>query len=156
MKFLTVLSVLLVSVTADARSIIVNQHEVLPNVMINGEQTPYVGVLDMSFVNNKIQLVIYNDICRQFTAGPGEMICRAMAMPVATLEVPMQKRENSCGSFIYSGVKELRPVDGNRTEINVTDNTHRLCKDVVDGLIVVNASTISARTQETTTYYLTK
>ncbi len=144
------------SLTAQATSPITFQQEVLTKVSINEKETPYVGVLNLNFVKNTMEIAIYNDMCRQFTAQPGEITCMAMAQLITTIEAPLQSREKSCGSFIYRGEKDDSPVDGLHTKIWVADHSHRLCKDKVAGEIEVRASQFNPWTQLTTTYELVK
>lgn len=147
----------LVSTPAMADSMITRQHEVLERVNVDGRPTRYVGVLDMDFINNKIDVVVYDDICGQFApAKPGTVRCMAAAKAVKKLNVLMQKRATSCGSKIYSGIVDKRRVDGGRLEITVTDNSSRLCRDLPKGEIVVDVKETAARSNRTTEIELIK
>jgi hypothetical protein len=155
MKLLALAIALFTSFSAQARSIEAVRTETLQVVKVDGQDTRFVGRLTLSYVDQKMTLEIYDDVCGQFApAQPGIMRCMAAARIVESFEVPMQKHDQSCGSVIFSGVRDLRPVDGARTEIRVTNNATRLCEDVVLGRIVVEATVQSLRASRPTTYLL--
>ncbi len=146
----------LLSTSAHAQTPISYQQEVLTKVEIDGRQTAYVGVMSLDFVNDQMKIEIYNDICGQFTAAPGQITCMAMAKLITTIEAPLQSKETSCGSAIYQGEIDETPFDGFRTKIYVADHSGRLCKDKVAGEVEVIASQFNPWTQTETQYYLVK
>lgn len=152
MKTLIALSALLFSLGASA------QVQILSQVTIDGVSKPgHVAELKVDLVQNEIEISIYNDICGSFAPPtPGMMRCLAMPMLVSTLHVPIQKTEVSCGSEIYSGMRDDTRADGLRQEVTVFDHTARLCDDLVPGLFVVQATSYNPWTNTESSYYLVK
>jgi len=116
-----------------------------------------VGTVGLDFVQNKIVVGIYNDICGSMTAQPGTIHCMAAVQQVATITVPMQKRAlDGCHSEHYSGINDATMVDGSRNEIEVIDHKSRVCDDVHMTLVEVKATVYSPMTNQTRTYLLSK
>ena len=147
---------LLATLSANATSIRGHQTEVLTKVEINGEATPYVAVLEMDYINSRMEVRIVNDICGSLTAQPGQIRCMAVGATVDSFSAPIQNRGLSCGSAVYQGQEDLTPADGALTVIEVKDHSRRTCDDIVPGIIEVNAKVEAYRPRQVTTYFLTK
>lgn len=156
MKALALLSALFVSLTAHATTPIFHQTEILPNVVINGEETSHTAVLSIDFQNSAIKAEIFDDVCSTLTAPKGAITCLAMPSLVATIEAPLTEKGTSCGSAIYKAFSDNSIVDGLRTEIKVSDHHGRVCKDLVRSIYEVEATVFNPWTQQTTEYYLSK
>lgn len=114
---------------ADARSIQIQKHEVLPRVQIDGAATPYVGILDIDFMKKTIQVQIMHDPCGSLTAKPGEIHCMAAAMVKETIRAKLNVAEaNDCGSSHYAGTGGL-DESGNLISIDIVDHSTRRCMD---------------------------
>lgn len=159
MKLLALSAVLasaIISPISEARSIRAYESHNLSTVMINGEKTDYAGRVTINYVESKIHVELGKDICGHYSdAAPGTIRCMAMPIPVAEFEVPLQKRESSCGSTVLSGIEDLRRVDGNRTEIVAMNHAGRMCEDYRPYGIEVHVKTVSLRGEEKT-YFLGK
>lgn len=147
--------------TAFALSPRTSQNEVLTKVWINGELQPkMVGMLRLDFVQDKIELEVWNDVCGAFQPhAPGMVRCMAMPVLQDTISVPLEERLNDCGTSVYSGVLDQLPVDGPRTSISVQDHTARLCENYVPSLIMVDATVLvppRMRPTEPINYHLQK
>jgi hypothetical protein len=156
MKTLALLSALFVSLSAQARTPIFHQTEILPNVVINGEETRHTAVVNIDMNKKTIKAEIFDDICSSLTAPEGAITCMAMPRLVTTIEAPITERGTSCGSSIYKAAKDDSIRDGLRTDIKVSDHRGRVCKDLVRSIYEVEASVFNPWTQKTTEYYLSK
>lgn len=132
----------------------VKQVVTLETVVIDGEQTPYVGQLTLDEVPNKMTLRIFEDPCGSLKPADGRMHCMAAAHLVVELSVPVIERSFPCGSVQISGSEDLSPVDGLRTEMVYLNHSTRMCKDIVFDLITVEASTFNPWDNKTTHYSL--
>ncbi len=140
---------------ADARSLQTQESHVLRHVMIDGQPTKHVGVLTINHAASTIKVDIMNDICGHYAKRePGTFTCLAMPVKVTTLEVPLEKREKSCGSLVLSGSEDNRIRDGFGTEITVMNHSGRICEDVRPFLIEVRATRFNPWTQTATHFYL--
>lgn len=156
MKTLALLSALFVSFTAQARTPLFHQTEILPNVVINGEETRHTAVVNIDYRIGTIKAEIFNDMCSTLTAPKGAITCLAMPRLVATIEAPLTERNSACGSSIYKAFKDDSIRDGLRVDIKVSDHRGRVCKDLVQSIYEVEATVFNPWTQETTEYYLSK
>jgi len=121
------------------------QPSILENVQLNGEQTEYTALVTVNQEEAFIQVEIVNDICGSLKPADGMMHCLAMPVSIRALEVPLQKSEKSCGSEIFSGKEDRRPVDGNYVSIQVVDHSKRMCMDMQPSSVIVKAVVKSAR-----------
>lgn len=72
--------------------------------------------------NDKLVVELYLDRCSSMFPTGG-MSCRAEASPLATYEVRLEKiRDGACGSIIYQGSEDKRPVDGAKVSVVVIDD----------------------------------
>jgi hypothetical protein len=140
MKALVATLALLVGFQAQATSIQIGLAYVLPTVEINKKATNFVGDVKVNLHEQYIELDIYKDPCGTLTAKPGEVTCKAMPMLVDQVSVKFQKRtQDACGTVIYSGKEDRRPVDGPLTKIQVVDNTYNTCEMVLPFRVQVTA-----------------
>lgn len=152
-----ILAAAFVSPISEARSIRAYESHNLSTVMINGEKTDYAGRVTINYAEQKIHVELGKDICGHYSdAATGTIRCMAMPIPVAEFEVPLQKRENSCGSAVYSGSEDKTPVDGLRTSIVVMNHAGRMCEDYRPYGIEVRVETFNLRSNTTTHYFLGK
>jgi hypothetical protein len=145
MKALVAALALFVGINAQARSMQVSVEHTLPVVTIDGQASGLVGVVKVDLLSQEISLQLFDDICGSLTAAPGQVHC--MAMPILRHEytVPLKKRQSDgCGTAYYTGKKDLRPVDGNLTEISVEDNNYRTCENVLLNLVAVEVLSTTA------------
>lgn len=148
------LSLALTSVPAFARSIQVGLERTLDNVVINGKKAHnHYADVKLNFLQSTISVVVTHDPCPS-PADPRMFRCLAMASVVETFEVPIQKRSTPCNSNVYAGVKDLRPVDGPRHEVKVSDHSNRICDDLQPGVLVVEAKSTLPFSPEKTTYLM--
>lgn len=131
MKALVTALALFVGFQAQARSIQVSVDHILPVVQIDGVDQDLVGEVHVDLIERTITVQLFKDICGTYAKPvPGQVTCMAMPILEREFEVPLQKREDSCGSGIYSGKYDARPADGNLTVIQVVDHSTRKCKDI--------------------------
>lgn len=156
MKTLALLSALFISFTAQARTPIYDQTEILPKVTIDGQETGYTAVVNINFHTSKIKAEIFNDICNNLTAPVGVITCMAAPRLVTTIEAPITEKGTSCGSTIYKAFRDDAPRDGLRVDIHVADHSTRMCKDLVASAFEVKATVFNPWNQKATEYYLAK
>ncbi|MCO5142588.1 MAG: hypothetical protein M9962_05820 [Oligoflexia bacterium] len=158
MKIAMLMLSALISLNAMARTPIKQTTEILRNVSINGQKTEYVAQLQLDYLDRTMKVEIYKDICGTFSEiqDPSIVRCLAMPMHVTTISAPMQRRYTSCGSTIYEGRKDQRPVDGLLTEMKVMDHSRRVCRDLVESPLIVDAKTTNPWSRETTEFHITK
>lgn len=158
LAMLSVLSTIIICPPSQARSMQVEQREILRNVQINGEKTTFVADMRINFMDRKIKIDIMQDRCGHYAERDGALYtCMAMPTKIATIEAPLtDRRADGCGSTIYTAFEDRTPVDGLRTEIRAIDNTRRVCENVIESVFIVEASEYAARTQYKTTYRLLK
>ncbi len=96
------------------------------------------GVVKVDIIAKEITLELFDDICGTYTAKPGTITCLAMPILKAEYVAPLQTRKSDgCGTAIYAGKEDKRPVDGNLTAIKLVDNSSRVCEDVLRNLAEV-------------------
>lgn len=145
-------------VHAEARSVQTQIHEVLRHVQIDGQQTPYIGLLDIDFTKKQIQVRIVQDPCGQYAdQEPGTIRCMAAAMVRETLRVPLQNvNVDSCNSLRMSGSFGATLDEQSITSIEVADHQRRRCMDKLHDALEVKATKASLVNGPTTEYRLTK
>jgi len=158
MRSFILITALVFGISAGARSLQPKVvEEILPHVLINGQDMGQTGRLKIDFVKNEIQIEILNDMCGQLLPlRAGEFRCLAAAVLVETLKVPLVDFSTSCRSVVYSGEKDDSPHDGFHRIIEVTDHSRRECKDIVESVLMVKASSFNPWTNTTTVYSLMK
>ncbi|MES3037245.1 MAG: hypothetical protein V4736_04990 [Bdellovibrionota bacterium] len=126
----------------------------LTDMQINGEAAPgRVAVVIVNTDAKTIEVQMMDDMCSHYLpTPPGVVKCMAMPAPRERLSVPLLKTENSCGSVTYSGQEGTVFADGKLTKVSVTDNSLRVCDDVIPALYVLNATVEGGITGMKTTY----
>lgn len=162
MKALLMISLLLTSTAAQATVIptsgVTNGArtvEILNQVAINGEITPYVGRVTIDHRVARAKVEIYRDMCGSLNPDPNVIRCMAVATLIDKFEAPIKNVSYSCGSKIYTAEENQIP-DATQVKIEITDHSSRLCKDIVPSLMIVEAETYNPWTNKTTKYYLQK
>lgn len=141
---------------ADARSIQIQKHEVLPRVQIDGQATPYIGILDIDFMRKTIQVQIVQDPCGSLTAKPGEIHCMAAVMLKETFRAKLNVAEVvGCGSSHYTGTSGV-DTNGNLISIDVVDHSTRRCMDMRVDAMDVSISKMSTVNGPTVEYRLSR
>lgn len=150
MKKITLIAIcFLASAIAQARTPMAQNSVTLHNVEIDGViSESAVAIARLNLATQKLNVEIYNDHCGSFSPViDDQTVVHCMAMPslINSFEVKYKVSDDGCGSKIYSGSKDLRPVDGNLVEIKLVDNSKRLCENVVAGLSVLEINSVAAR-----------
>ena len=142
---------------AEARSVQTQIHHVLKRVQIDGQQTPYIGVLNVDFTKKQIEVQIVQDPCGQFTAQPGEIRCMAAAFVKETLRAPLQNvKVDNCNTLHLAGRFGMTLDEQSITKIEVADHTGRRCLDRLASEVYVKASKLSAVNGPSHEYVLMK
>jgi len=75
----------------------------------------------------------------EFYCPPGKFCAEVMPAPIE-ITVPLRSVETGgCGEKVFSGSKDLRPVDGGLSQLIVVSNTHNFCKY----LVAIPATTVN-------------
>lgn len=147
MKLLALATVLvsaMISPISEARSIRAYETSALSTVIIDGQKTDFVGRVTINNADSTIRVEYGHDMCGYFKdLPPGTVTCMAMPKIEGSFTVPAQKRQDSCGSIVISGVEDLRRADGSRTEITVMNHATRYCEDYRPYGIEVHVKTTS-------------
>lgn len=116
---------------ADAFSHKLVKKEVLPVVLLNGQNTRMAAIITVDTVNNLIKIDFYNDPCSYFSPPqPGTFRCMAMPNLVSSRTIPLVVTSNVCGSVVYQGYEDRAATDGERIEITLADHRERVCTDL--------------------------
>jgi hypothetical protein len=63
-------------------------------------------------------------------------------------------KRNACGALVYKALSDLRPVDGMRTEITVTDHSSDVCEYVIRDVTEIELNVTLPRPSHTQSAYL--
>lgn len=97
------------------------------------------ALLRVDTEKNMMNLTIYNDVCGRRVSSE-EAKCLAMETVIERIEVKIISiKDDGCGSKIYTGVRPSRGFDDFTMGIRYTDNSKRVCEDVLEALNVVEA-----------------
>lgn len=157
MKALFAALAMILATPAFATSIVKSQEYVFQSVSIDGQQSKLTGVVTLDYVDNEITVRLFDDMCGELLpAVEGEFRCMAAAVKVSEFSVKMESKRNSCGSYIYEGKEDLRPVDGLLTQISFEDHRQRLCENYLIDVLVTNIVTHFPGAPHPSIYSLTK
>lgn len=121
---------------------------VLNHVEMNGSlESSFVALVETNSRTKKIKVSIVNDICGQYSSGGGPR-CMAASALVRSFELPFTDSRDACNSKVYQARRDLRPANGELTEISLTDSTQRTCDDLVmelPGIYVLTVNVDSLR-----------
>lgn len=147
MKALALSILTLVSASAALATTPMAPAKPLTHVEIDGKlEARYVAFATIDETTQTISLRVINDMCGQYdTTTAGQVKCMAMGSTEIEMKVPYTVQEDGCGSKVYSGYDDKRPVDGISEEIEITDNSKRVCENVIAGLQVVKATRLFPR-----------
>lgn len=138
MKSLFVTLALIVCSASAFATADLSKGEKLNIVRKNGVETSYKGLVKLNTYRFSscgfAQRCIGNNRELEVIIKDGEKI-------VNDFKAPLLKTEDHCGSVVYSASVDDRPVDGSLVQIEVMDNSERLCRDFRPGLIEVRIKT---------------
>lgn len=84
------------------------------------------GSIEVNYAKKTAELVLYRkSMCRP------DMICIALVPPPMIIQLPIiSVNKDGCGSKVIIAKKDMRPVDGALNELEIMDNSHRICRDL--------------------------
>ncbi|RYZ72436.1 MAG: hypothetical protein EOP05_11005 [Proteobacteria bacterium] len=132
MKSLFLLLALVFSVNANATSLYPGRAYTLPVVKLNGLETDLTARVVLDHAEQTITVELFEDRCGQLLpAKLGEIRCMAAATLKNSYTVPLLSETKSCGSKVFKGEEDQRPVDGLFVSVELVDHSTRVCRDIV-------------------------
>lgn len=157
MKALIAALAMIVATPAFATSLKMEEEIVFQSVEIDGQETKLTGIVTLNLFDHEATVRLYNDRCGSLVPSePGTYHCLAMPTLAGEFTVKIQVKKDECGSVIYSGREDRRPVDGAMTQITVADHRERICENVVGELIEAQVFSAHLRAPHPTIYSLKK
>jgi hypothetical protein len=93
------------------------------------------GKIEVNRKSRTITLIAQPD----FYCPPGKFCAQVMPAPIE-ITVPLNSvKTGGCGETIFSGSKDLRPVDGGLSQLTVVSNARNFCKY----LVAIPATTVN-------------
>ena len=155
--FSALLCLQLASFSASARSMQTSIETNLGHILVNGVQKKHsYAEVKIDFLNKSLSVSVFHDPCPA-PANPRAFKCMAMPYIAASFKVPVTISRDGCNSTVIVGKKDERAVHGALVNVEMKDNTLRICDDVTVGKYVINAtieSSDDATGTTTKTHYL--
>jgi hypothetical protein len=157
MKSIFLALALMFTVQANATSLYPGRSLTLTDVKLDGEETNLTAVINLDFVQNTMQVDLFEDPCGQLRpVVPGMMRCMAAAVLQESHTVPLVKATTSCGSKIFLGEEDQTPVDGLKVSVQLADHAARICNDHIMHIVQAKMTVEAVRTQTKRVFEMSK
>jgi len=156
MKTLMLIAFVLASQLSFGRILETENTFILNKVIVDQVETEFVAELTVNQRKKTIQVDIYRDICGSYSRIEGEIRCLAMPILLKRIETNIHDTETSCGSQIYSAGNNNLNHSGTQVELEVMNNSGRVCRDLRPGIIELRVKSLDLLTKKVTELELYK